>query len=187
MGIMEYQSRHGSNLLKYRRVSSWCPGRRKFGIDWRKETAALKNQSRRDKISARKYGCCTTAFFFCRRTADYYLLSKKEPITANLCFADYRLCVCASGSLITVIFNLWTLIRFSCLHFGQYKGKFLSTVSSRIFNLVLLPHTGQNIHSHFIIFIPHEHNNKKSTSITLDKGVLLAYLDKVPKYLLTVE
>ena len=74
-------------------------------------------------------------FFFCRRPADYYLLSKKEPITANLCFADYRLCVCASGSLITVIFNLWTLIRFSCLHFGQYKGKFLSTVSSRIFNL----------------------------------------------------
>ena len=126
-------------------------------------------------------------FFFCCRPADYYLLSKKEPITANLCFADYRLCVCASGSLITVIFNLWTLIRFSCLHFGQYKGKFLSTVSSRIFNLVLLPHTGQNIHSHFIIFIPHEHNNKKSTSITLDKGVLLAYLDKVPKYLLTVE
>ena len=59
----------------------------------------------------------------------------------------YRLCVLASGSLITAIFIFRTLIRVSCLHFGQYSGKFSSTVSSRIFNLVLLPQTGHNIHS----------------------------------------
>ncbi len=45
---------------------------------------------------------------------------------------DYRLCVNASGSVITEIFKFFTLIRFSCLHFGQYRGKFFISVSSRI-------------------------------------------------------
>ena len=59
----------------------------------------------------------------------------------------YRLCVLASGSLIIDIFICRTLINVSCLHLGQYRGKFSSTVSRRIFNLVLLPQTGHNIHS----------------------------------------
>ncbi len=63
----------------------------------------------------------------------------------------HRLCVCASGSLITDIFICRTFIRVSCLHFGQNKGNFSSTVSSRNFNLVLFPHTGHN--SHFSCFM----------------------------------
>ena len=49
----------------------------------------------------------------------------------------------ASGSLITEILNYVTLISVSCLHFGQKRGKFSSTVYSRIFNLVLLWQIGQ--------------------------------------------
>lgn len=58
----------------------------------------------------------------------------------------YRLCVLVSGSLITDVFNCRTLIKVSCLHFGQNKGKFSSTVSSRIFNRILFLQTGHNIH-----------------------------------------
>ena len=59
----------------------------------------------------------------------------------------YRLCVFASGSVITDVVKLITLIRVSCLHFGQKRGKFFRIVSSRIFNRVLLEQTGQCIHS----------------------------------------
>lgn len=65
--------------------------------------------------------------------------------------AGYRLCVYASGSLITVVFRCLTFIKVSCLHFGQNKGKFFSSVSLRIFNLVLFPQIGQNIHSAWYI------------------------------------
>ena len=37
------------------------------------------------------------------------------------------------------------------MHFGQYSGKFSSTVSSRIFNRVLLPQKGHKIHSIFML------------------------------------
>ena len=64
----------------------------------------------------------------------------------------YRLCVCASGSLITDIFSCRAEINVSCLHLGQYNGKFSRTVSSRIFNRVLQPQTGHKTHcSHFIL------------------------------------
>lgn len=61
-----------------------------------------------------------------------------EPITAYTDIACYWLCVCASGFLTTDIFNFRILISVSCLPFGQNKGKFSSTVSSLIFNRVLL-------------------------------------------------
>ena len=63
----------------------------------------------------------------------------------------YRLCVCASGSLITDIFSWRTAISVSCLHFGQYSGKFSSIVSSRSFIRVLFPHTGHNAHFVFLL------------------------------------
>ena len=67
----------------------------------------------------------------------------------------HRLCICVSGSLMTVICSSFAFIKVSCLHFGQYRGKFFSSVSPRICNLVLLPQTGHNIHSAvFIIFSP---------------------------------
>jgi branched-subunit amino acid transport protein len=60
----------------------------------------------------------------------------------------YRLCILASGSLITNIFSCFTLIIVSCLHLGQNSGKFSSTVSTPILTRVLLPQIGHNIHSY---------------------------------------
>ena len=77
---------------------------------------------------------------------------KEVPITLSFNLIGYRLCVLASGSLITDIFSLLIFIRVSCLHLGQYRGKFFNSVSSRTFNLVLLSQTGHN--SHFILTIP---------------------------------
>ena len=59
----------------------------------------------------------------------------------------YRLCVYASGSLITVILNCVILIRVTCLHFGQNRGKFFNSVSSLICTLVLFLQIGQRINS----------------------------------------
>ena len=67
---------------------------------------------------------------------------------------SYRLCICASGSLITDIFCLCTLIRVSCLHFGQNNGKFNSVVSCRSFIRVLFWQTGHNSHLSFQIYPP---------------------------------
>ena len=71
---------------------------------------------------------------------------KVEPITPFQ-FACYRLCVCASGSLITDIFSCFTSISVSFLHFGQNNGKFLSTVSSRNLIRVLFLQMGHSNHS----------------------------------------
>lgn len=95
------------------------------------------------------YSILIAAVYFFRLTSNrtaQAVVKKKEPITA-FCSACYRLCVCASGSLITVVFSCLTQIRVSFLHFGQNSGKFFSSVSARIFNLVLFPQTGQYIHS----------------------------------------
>lgn len=46
-----------------------------------------------------------------------------------------------------VIFRFSTLIKFSCLHFGQYRGKLSSLVFKHILIRVLLLQMGHNIHS----------------------------------------
>ena len=80
---------------------------------------------------------------------------KTEPMYCDFYTSQiHRLCVFASGSFITDIFICWTFIRVSCLHFGQYKGKFSSIVSSRNFNLVLFPHMGHNNHFSCFMLIP---------------------------------
>lgn len=63
----------------------------------------------------------------------------------------HRLCVYASGSLMTVICNSFALIKVSRLHFGQNKGKFFNSVSVRSFIRVLLLQKGHN--NHFSTFI----------------------------------
>ena len=80
------------------------------------------------------------------------VITKKEPIIVNY-LTNYRLCVYASGSLITDIFSCCTAMTVSCLHFGQNKGKFSSTVSSRIFMRVLFLHIGQYIQCSFSIWL----------------------------------
>lgn len=67
---------------------------------------------------------------------------------------NYRLCGCAAGSAIGVIFSFVTLIMVSCLHFGQNSGKFSNFVSSLILSRVLLPQAGHSIHSVSFIFSP---------------------------------
>lgn len=74
-----------------------------------------------------------------------------EPIT-TFSSACYRLCVYASGSLIMVILNWFTLIKLLALHFGQNSGKLRSSVSPFTLILVLLLHTGHNIHSKLLLF-----------------------------------
>jgi len=59
-----------------------------------------------------------------------YILEPKRADNRNFNLACYRLCIFASGSLITNIFICCILIKVSCLHFGQYNGKFNNTVSS---------------------------------------------------------
>ncbi len=54
-----------------------------------------------------------------------------------------------------VTLNDLTFIKFSCRHFGQYRGNLLISVSFLIFNLVLLPHTGHKIHLFSIFILPH--------------------------------
>lgn len=105
--------------------------------------------------SQRKWGKISSSIFICLPIIrDMVTGNKNEPIIYEVCNPlNYRLCILVSGSLITVIFNLLTLISFSCLHLGQYKGKFISSVSFLILTLVLLPHIGHKIHSSTIIFI----------------------------------
>ena len=69
----------------------------------------------------------------------------KEPITRRFFSCCYRLCVYASGSLITVILNFVTFISDTCLHFGQNRGNFFNSVLYLICTLVLFPQTGQRI------------------------------------------
>lgn len=96
-------------------------------------------------------------------------MSKKRADNRKLKSACYRLCVFASGSLITDIFNCFTLISVSCLHFGQNSGKFSSTVSLRILIRVLLLQIGHNIKSVcFIVLI------SKLQLLLLNIGILTA-------------
>jgi hypothetical protein len=83
------------------------------------------------------------------RGKDSVLIDTPLKSKADNCdyLTSYRLCVFASGSLITVIFSSRKLIKVSCLHLGQNRGKFSSTVSSRILLRVLLSHTGHISHS----------------------------------------
>jgi hypothetical protein len=75
------------------------------------------------------------------------VIIKKERADTLHKSTGYRLCVLASGSLITDIFNSRIVIMVSCLHLGQNRGKFFNTVSFRILSRVLLLQTGHNIHS----------------------------------------
>ena len=72
-----------------------------------------------------------------------------------MCISFHRLCVCASGSLMTSICNFSARIKLSFLHLGQKRGKFINTVSSLIWFRVLCPQAGQSIHSVFIQYAFH--------------------------------
>ena len=105
---------------------------------------------------------------------------KIEPITAEVYPRCYRLCVLASGSWMMDRFSCLTAIKVSCLHFGQYSGKFSRTVSSRIFNRVLLPQKRHNTRSIFPIVMPRVFNaaalyRAKFTSQHSHSNLLLAF------------
>ena len=83
------------------------------------------------------------------------VLDKKTDNHKGSDLVCYRLCVCASGPLITDIFSCRAEINVSCLHLGQYNGKFSRTVSSRIRTRVLESHTGHYIHVSIIVLYRH--------------------------------
>ena len=78
------------------------------------------------------------------------LWNKIEPTNCDFIAQVHRLCVYASGSVITVTFNCWTLIICSRLHFGQKSGNLYNSVSSLIFIRVLPLQQGHIIHLFFI-------------------------------------
>ena len=113
---------------------------------FKKKTAALIFQNRRWNMSNERTRptCPATVFFFPRRARQAVVVHyRKEPTTTRGSLVCYRLCVYASGSLITDRLNCFTLIKFSCLHFGQNNGKLISSVSDLILIRVLFPQTGQ--------------------------------------------
>ena len=112
---------------------------------------ALNTQSRQgESLFGHDKGAARQRFFLFpppgRWIAEY-----KRADNPCLPVRGYRLCVYASGSVITVVLNCFTLIIISRLHFGQYSGKFSSTVLSQILILVLLLQLGHNSHSVFFI------------------------------------
>lgn len=78
---------------------------------------------------------------------------KNRADDAEVSLVRHRLCVCTSGSLITVIFDRETLISVSLLHFGQYRGKLHITVSALIFRRVFPPQMGHKSQFSFCIFL----------------------------------
>lgn len=74
------------------------------------------------------------------------LIKSADPTNCDIS-QIHRLCVLAAGSVIITICKSLTFIKFSCLHFGQNRGKFCSIVSFRILSRVLPPQTGHLIHS----------------------------------------
>ena len=144
---IEYQA-HGGILL----VAAIQTMKR---ADKQKEPAALIfSNTAGSKIGAKNHLLKPTVFFFPRWTGQALVVYWNKKRTDNhkwIYLVYYRLCVCASGSWMIDKFSFLIVIRVSCLHLGQYNGKFSSTVSSRIFNRVLLPQKGHKIHSIFIL------------------------------------
>lgn len=60
-----------------------------------------------------------TPFFLFGGLVKFYIHVKKEPMTYEVISQVHRLCVYASGSLMTFTFNSSTSIKPSNLHFGQ--------------------------------------------------------------------
>lgn len=79
------------------------------------------------------------------------LLSYPNTCLSNICSMNMRSFFDCSKNAISYKVNCFTLIIISRLHFGQYSGKFSSTVLSQILILVLLLQLGHNSHSFFFI------------------------------------
>ena len=137
---IEYQA-HGGILL----VAAIRTMKR---FDKQKEPAALIFSKAAGSKWAHKITCSNQRLFYFPLVGagSHHILKKRTDNHKWIHLVHYRLCVCASGSLITDIFSCRAEINVSCLHLGQYNGKFSRTVSSRIRTLVLEPQTGHNIH-----------------------------------------
>ena len=137
---IEYQA-HGGILL-------WPPYRRWNALIRKKEPAALIFSKAAGSKWAQRVTCSNHRLFYFPLVGagSHHILKKRTDNHKWIHLVHYRLCVCASGSLITDIFSCRAEINVSCLHLGQYNGKFSRNVSSRIRTLVLEPQTGHNIH-----------------------------------------
>lgn len=75
--------------------------------------------------------------------------NRRYGVTHNRRLTQFDQCSCF---WMTVICKSFASISVSCLHFGQYRGSFFKTVSSRILLCVFLPQMGQIIHSVCIFY-----------------------------------
>ena len=116
-----------------------------------KEKRRLESNRRESSAFLRTESRLPAAVFFFSAAGQIIENIKTEPITLEVLPQCYRLCGLASGSWMIDRFSCLTAIKVSCLHFGQYSGKFSRTVSSRIFNRVLLPQKGHKIHCSFLM------------------------------------
>ena len=115
----------------------------------RNTTAASSNRRGMD-LGNDKSPAARRFFSFCRRAAGCGENRRAD----GLCDRSqvHRLCVYASGSLMTVTTNFFASIRNSRLHFGQNTGNLIRIVSSYIFARVLFPQTGQGTQrEHFFV------------------------------------
>ena len=141
---MSIEKKHGNNLLI---AAVFCKKDAAYQASRKRETAA----SFCDEppfVSAR-YPTNNGFVFVVMNVSDRIAFGcyHKERADNCDCVHCYRLCVLASGSLITDIFSCCTRISVSCLHLGQNRGKFSSIVSLRTFNLVLFSQRGHNSQS----------------------------------------
>ena len=146
---IEYQA-HGGILL----VAAIRTMKR---FDKQKEPAALIFSNTAGSKWAQRVTCSNQRLFYFPLVGagSHHILKKRTDNHKWIHLVHYRLCVCASGSLITDIFSCRAEINVSCLHLGQYNGKFSRTVSSRIRTRVLESHTGHNIHVSIIALYRH--------------------------------
>ena len=119
---------------------------------WKPLLTGNKNPSKLQKRSQRVIRAWQSGppnlVFFIQWAFLPMLYKRIEPMICEISFSQvHRLCGLAAGSVITTICKFLTFIKFSCLHFGQNKGKFFRIVSLRILSRVLLPQTGHLIHS----------------------------------------
>ena len=94
------------------------------------------------------YGRCAIRLF--KLYSTYYHKKSRQTVIAHSFIGSASK---ASGSLMILICKFLTSINVSCLHFGQKRGYFFNSVSSRILVRVLPPHIGHTIHFSFFIIL----------------------------------
>lgn len=144
---------------------------------WAKKNGGSNRTAVNQVLFCAQKAVCPAAVFFFSAAGQIIEDIKTEPITYEVFPQCYRLCVLASGSCTMDRFSCRTAIKVSCLHLGQNNGKFSRMVSLRILNRVLLPQTGHNTHSIWLISLLPAASNPIFLDMT---GVRMYFVHKRP-------